>query len=454
MAIELKLPEVGEGISAGTVVSVLVKVGDSIEENQGVVELETDKAVVEVPADAAGVVKEIRVQENQEAKVGDVILILDEDSSAAAKEEQAADEQIAAEGEASAPAVAKEQAVTPQETSSAPTAPTTTASDAKASSSSAGTEDNLEDNSADSEDGATIPAAPSVRRLARELGVKLADVQGSGLLGRISAADVQKVAAGEGAPAAPTAAAPTAAPLPDFSKYGSVKRESMNGIRKATVRSMANAWSTVPMVTQFDKANTAEFDALRKRYKARAEAAGTKLTPTAVLLKMVVGALKSFPKFNASLDVANQEVIYKDYINITVAVDTPNGLMVPVIKDVDKKGIILLSKELGDIAQKARDRKLTPEDMQGGNFSISNLGGIGGTGFTPIVAPPEVAILGVSRSSIEPVWDDDAGEFRPKSMMPLSLSYDHRLIDGADAARFLRFLCATIEDPHLMSIDG
>ena len=208
------------------------------------------------------------------------------------------------------------------------------------------------------------------------------------------------------------------------------------------------------MVTQFDKADTGEFEALRKRYKARAEAAGTKLTPTAVLLKMVVGALKKYPKFNASLDLENNEVVYKEYVNIGVAVDTERGLLVPVIRDVDKKGILQLAKELGEIAEKARARKLGPEDMQGGNFSVSNLGGIGGTGFTPIVNPPDVAILGVARGSVEPVWDAEAGEFRPRTMMPLSLSYDHRLIDGADAARFLRLVCETIEDPFLMSVEG
>jgi len=278
-------------------------------------------------------------------------------------------------------------------------------------------------------------------------------------MGRISAEDVKMVAEG-GAPqassqqSAPQQAAPSAAPLPDFSKFGTVTREPMSGIRKATVRAMANAWSSVPMVTQFDKADTGEFEVLRKRYKARAEAAGTKLTPTAVLLKMVVGALKKYPKFNASLDLEENEVIYKEYVNIGVAVDTERGLLVPVIRDVDKKGILQLAKELGEIAEKARARKLGPEDMQGGNFSVSNLGGIGGTGFTPIVNPPDVAILGVARGSVEPVWDEEAREFRPRTMMPLSLSYDHRLIDGADAARFLRLICETIEDPFLMSVEG
>lgn len=456
MATEFKLPEVGEGITSGTVVGVLVSVGDTISEDQAILELETDKAVVEVPSSVSGVVQEIRVKENEEASVGQVVLVVGEgdgadDSVAGETETKAAAEADAPQAEPEASSREEEEAAGAKGTEA--TSPEK-APDAEKPSSLKASADTL---STPEDEKQSLPAAPSVRRLARELGVNLQEVAGSGIMGRISAEDVKRFAEG-GAPAAAPAAAqsapPTAAPLPDFSKFGSVTREPMNGIRKATVRTMANAWSTVPMVTQFDKADTAQFEVLRKRYKARAEAAGTKLTPTAVLLKMVVGALKAYPKFNASLDLATNEVVFKDYINITVAVDTPNGLMVPVIRDVDKKGIIQLSKELGDIAEKARARKLSPEDMQGGNFSISNLGGIGGTGFTPIVAPPEVAILGVSRGAVEPFWDAETQTFRPRTMMPLSLSYDHRLIDGADAARFLRLICETIEDPYLMSVDG
>lgn len=491
MATEFKLPEVGEGITSGTVVGVLVAVGDTISEDQAVLELETDKAVVEVPSSVAGVVQEIRVKDGEEASVGQVVLVVGEGNGAAAGAEagdgggqadtQTQDTQAPAEegrpsaGAADAAAeedvaqeVAEEGAAQEAEKGAASegagqdTGAKKAEIDAAAKATSAeGAQRASDPYDTPVDEKESLPAAPSVRRLARELGVNLQDVKGSGILGRISAEDVRRVAAGEvqpsaqpAAPQAPAPAAPAAQPLPDFSKYGSVTREPMSGIRKATVRSMANAWSSVPMVTQFDKADTGEFEALRKRYKARAEAAGTKLTPTAVLLKMVVGALKKFPKFNASLDVEKSEVVYKDYINVGVAVDTERGLLVPVIRDVDKKGIIQLAKELGEIAEKARARKLGPEDMQGGNFSISNLGGIGGTGFTPIVNPPEVAILGVARGAVEPVWDEEAGAFKPRTMMPLSLSYDHRLIDGADAARFLRFICETIEDPYLMAVEG
>ncbi len=467
MATEFKLPEVGEGITSGTVVGVLVSVGDTIEQDQAVLELETDKAVVEVPSAVAGVVQEIRVKENEEASVGQVVLVVGEGNAASTSVPDTGAEGDGGEAQPSAGAADAAAEEEPAEEVQGK-----------------GTDESLETEEAQIDDAAnakdaedaekapdsydtpldekqSLPAAPSVRRLAREMGVNLREVAGSGIMGRISAEDVKSFAA-DGKPQGASqsqgtpqqAPAPAATPLPDFSRYGSVTREPMSGIRKATVRAMTNAWSSVPMVTQFDKADTGEFEALRKRYKARAEAAGTKLTPTAVLLKMVVGALKKYPKFNASLDLEKNEVVYKEYVNIGVAVDTERGLLVPVIRDVDKKGIIQLAKELGDIAEKARARKLGPEDMQGGNFSVSNLGGIGGTGFTPIVNPPDVAILGVSRGTVEPVWDDAAGEFKPRTMMPLSLSYDHRLIDGADAARFLRLTCETIEDPYLMSVEG
>ncbi len=315
------------------------------------------------------------------------------------------------------------------------------------------------------EDKQSIPAAPSVRRLARELGVSLREVSGSGVAGRISAEDVKRYAEdgttkeeaekpSQKQPSQGQQQAPSAPPLPDFSKFGETSREPMSGIRKATVRSMSTAWSVVPMVTHFDKADITQFNAMRKKYQERAQESGVKLTPTALLLKMVAGAVKKYPKFNASLDTENNEVVYKHYVNIGVAVDTEQGLLVPVIRDVNKKGIIQLALDLDEMAEKARARKLGPDDMKGGNLSISNLGGIGGTNFTPIVNPPDVAIIGVSRGSVEPVWNKEKETFEPKMMMPMSVTYDHRLIDGADAARFMRLLCDIIEDPFLMSVEG
>ena len=449
MATEFKLPEVGEGIDAGTVVSILVAVGDSISKDQPVLELETDKAVVEVPSDVSGVITEINVKENQEAQVGQVILKVDPEGQAQSSQAE--------------PAKSASDIENASQDSSADTATSDDKEDKQDKEDKEDKQDKEKSAPAESKpatsqstSGGSIPAAPSVRRLARELGVDLQSISGSGILGRISAEDVKHYA--ETGSVASSPAAPAAAPatpalkLPDFSKFGEVRREPMSGIRKATVKQMTLAWSTVPMVTNFDKADIGEFERLRKKYQPHADAQSAKITPTAMLLKVVAAALHKFPEFNASIDAANNEVIYKEYINVGVAVDTDYGLLVPVIRNADKKGIVELAVELGSLAAKARERKLSPEDMQGGNFSISNLGGIGGTNFTPIVNTPEVAILGVSRGSYEPVYDKEKGEFVPRMMMPLSLSYDHRLIDGANAARFLRYLCTAIEDPFLISV--
>lgn len=444
MATEFKLPEVGEGIEAGTVVSVLVSVGDTIEKDQGVVELETDKAVVEVPSSVSGVVKEVRVKEGEEAKIGQVILVVDEGATAeAGVQETPKEEQTPAAQQA--PTEAPKTVVVEERTQQAAKADRPEQAQAAPRPYEGATAE-----------GRTLPAAPSVRRLAREKGVDLSQIKGSGILGRISADDVLRFAEG-GAPAAAAparAAAVEAPPLPDFGKWGETERQAMSGIRKATVRSMSTAWATVPMVTQFDKADITEFELLRKKYQPKAEAVGAKITPTAMIIKIIAGALRKFPDFNASIDVQTNEIVYKKYVNIGVAVDTDYGLLVPVIKNADQKNIVQLSKELGDLAEKARARKLSPEDMQGGNFSVSNLGGIGGTGFTPIVNPPDVAILGVSRGGYEPVWNKEKGEFEPRLIMPLCVTYDHRLIDGAQAARFLRWVCATIEDPFLLALEG
>ena len=240
--------------------------------------------------------------------------------------------------------------------------------------------------------------------------------------------------------------------LPDFSKWGEIERKSMSNIRRKTAEHLSYAWSSIPHVTQYDKADITELEVLRKKFAKQAEAAGGKLTVTVILLKIIAAALKKFPEFNASVDMSNKEIIYKSYVNIGIAVDTDRGLLVPVIRDVDKKNIIELAAELAELSEKARDKKLSLDEMQGGNFSISNLGGIGGTYFTPIINSPEVAILGVSRGSKEAVLIDN--EFVPRLMLPLSLSYDHRIIDGADAARFIRWVSQALENPFLLSLEG
>jgi pyruvate dehydrogenase E2 component (dihydrolipoamide acetyltransferase) len=300
--------------------------------------------------------------------------------------------------------------------------------------------------------GASIPAAPSVRRLARELGVDIAQVQGTGTSGRISFGDVRAFLQKSTQAAPANGVAIAAAPLPDFSKWGEVERQPMSGIHKATAEQMARAWATVPHVTQFDKADVTELETLRKQFGAKAEKAGGKLTVTAIALKVIASALQKFPQFNASIDMAANEIVMKKYVHIGVAVDTERGLVVPVIRDVDKKNIVELSVELTQLGEKARARKTSLEEMQGGSFTITNLGGIGGTSFTPIVNTPEVAILGMSRSNMEPVWN--GSEFEPRLMLPLSLSYDHRVINGADGARFLRWVAQALEQPFLLSLEG
>jgi pyruvate dehydrogenase E2 component (dihydrolipoamide acetyltransferase) len=240
--------------------------------------------------------------------------------------------------------------------------------------------------------------------------------------------------------------------LPDFSKWGKIERVSMRGVRRKTAEHMREAWNTIPHVTQQDKADITELEQLRARFAPKAAEAGGKMTITAIALKVVASALKVFPQFNASIDLAKEEIVYKQYINIGVAVDTERGLLVPVIRDVDKKNIVELAAELTQVSRKAKEKKLAPEDMTGGTFTITNLGGIGGTGFSPIVNHPEVAILGLSRSSTEPIWMNN--KFEPRLVLPLSLSYDHRLIDGADAARFLRWVAEAFEQPFLLSVQG
>jgi len=434
--VEFKLPELGENIESGTVVGILVSVGDSIAEEQGVIEIETDKATAEVPAPANGVVKEIHVQDGDEITVGQLILTIEAVAApkVSAKAEPSPEpEPVPAEPEDVAEAEPKSDATTsPQPAQSSPLKRATALTPRP--------------------ELGMVPAAPNVRRLAREIGVDLTHVVGSGPDGRISMEDVKRHARHMPAGAVVTGRV-EAPPLPDFSKWGQVEREAMSNVRRATAKHLDVAWSTIPHVTQFDKADVTELEQLRKRFSKKVEEAGGRLTITAILLKVVAAALKEFPQFNASVDMANEEIIYKHYYHIGVAVDTDRGLLVPVIRDVDQKNIMELAVELGKVAERARNRKLSLEDMQGGTFSITNLGGLGGTNFTPIVNLPEVAILGIARGSKEPVFKAD-GQFEPRLMLPLSLSYDHRLIDGADGVRFLRWIVEYLEQPFLTALQG
>jgi pyruvate dehydrogenase E2 component (dihydrolipoamide acetyltransferase) len=302
--------------------------------------------------------------------------------------------------------------------------------------------------------GIAPPAAPSVRRIARELGVDIRQVSGTGPAGRITVDDVQgfvrqALATGGGGGGSAPVSSPAQA-LPDFSKWGDVERKPLSNIRRKTAEHLSHAWNVIPHVTQHDKADITVLEELRKKYGPQAERAGGKLTVTVVALKILAGAIRKFPQFAASIDMGRAQLIYKKYAHIGVAVDTDRGLLVPVIRDVDQRGIVELSAELAKASEKARAGKLSLDDMSGGVITITNLGGIGGVGFTPIVNWPEVAILGISRGSYEPVWN--GSEFQPRLMLPLSLSYDHRVIDGADAARFLRWVADAFEQPFVLAL--
>jgi pyruvate dehydrogenase E2 component (dihydrolipoamide acetyltransferase) len=455
---DFTVPELGENVAGGDVAKVLVKVGDTVRREQPVIELETDKATVEVPSSVAGVVTDVKVKKGDKVKVGQVIFTVSENGAAAASAPSAAaartvaPEPVAAAGAPAAPAEpakpapaeqsrpdTRDQKVVPMPPRPAPEPPPAPAAVGMPS-------------------GSPAPASPAVRRLAREIGVDINTVNGSGPAGRISQEDVKEHArrilssVGTSGAAALTAPARTARPLPDFAKWGEVQREPWTNVRRVTAEHLSYAWSTIPHVTQFDKADVTALEELRKKYKEQVAKAGGNLTVTAMLVRVLATAVQKFPQFNASLDPERGEIVYKKYVNIGVAVDTDRGLFVPVIRDANRKNITQIATELQELAQKARDKKLTVDDMSGGGISISNLGGIGGTAFTPIVNWPEVAILGVSRGVIEPVWQKD--QFVPRQLLPLSLSYDHRVIDGADAMRFLRWVVEAIEQPFLLSLIG
>ena len=449
---EFKLPELGENVHQGDLVRLMISPGANITEGQTVMELETDKAVVEVPSSVTGTVKEIQVKEGQKVKVGQVIFTLEGGASALPeKAKYSPVEYISEQHEArlSVQAAIQAEGKTPAQVF-LPDQPPPSAPNAFAMPEQLG-------KVAGTEHRAPVPAAPQVRRLAREVGVDIYEVKGSGPGGRISEDDVKARAASLLTSAAAANQSSQgrhfAQPeLPEFSKFGKVERVSMRGVRRKTAQHLWEAWTTIPHVTQQDKADITELEQLRARFAPKAQEAGGKMTVTAIALKVCASALKVFPQFNASIDMAKEEIIYKQYVNIGVAVDTDRGLLVPVLRDVDKKNIVELAAELTQLSKKARDKKITPSEMEGGTFTITNLGGVGGTGFSPIVNYPEVAILGLSRASMEPVWMN--GKFEPRQVLPLSLSYDHRLIDGADAARFLRWIAEAFEQPFLLSVQG
>lgn len=423
--LDFKLPPVGENIKSGNIVAILVAVGDVVKEDQPLLEMETDKASLEIPSPCDGTIREILIKKGEDVKIGQVVMRIEGGKTsgvakAASKEtpQSAPTASVAAVKESVRPT----PAVAPAQVAATilPEAPV------------------------------DVPAAPSVRRFAREIGINIGQVPGTGPGGRISIEDVKAFAKAlntSRATMAPTGVA--AKPLPDFSKWGTIDRQPMNNIRKKTAEHMTLCWTTIPHVTQFDKADITDLEQSRKRYSTPER----KLTVTPFLLKVLAAALKTFPEFNASIDMTTQEIIYKKYCHIGVAVDTDRGLIVPVIRDVGRKTIYQLADELNTTAQRVRNKKISLDELQGGSMTVTNLGGIGGTQFTPIVNWPEVAILGVARAQWEPYYVNGKLALSPHFMLPLSLSYDHRLIDGANGARFLRRVCETIEQPFMTELE-
>jgi pyruvate dehydrogenase E2 component (dihydrolipoamide acetyltransferase) len=421
----ITVPEIGENVESGIVVAVHIKAGDTIVVDDTVIELETDKALVEIPSPFNGKITEVLAQAGAQMQVGDVIARLETDVPVAAGEPHATE---------SAPDTPDAGATaTPREPTDEPVAAPAAPPDA----------------SSGAPERPPAAAAPSIRRLARELGVDIHDVDGSGPGGRITDADVKAHVRKRTPPSEAAPPAPHQAPvLPDFSRWGEVTVEPMDTVRRLTAQSTATSWQAIPHVTQFDEADITAVMTFLQKNAPKAEKTGTKLTVTAVITRVAAEALKRFPKFNASIDVAADRIIFKRYINIGIAADTPRGLLVPVIRNADRKSIVELAWAIADLATRARNKKVSPDELEGGTFSISNQGGIGGVGFTPIVMWPQVAILGVSRSAVKPVYVHDRVE--PRTLLPLSLSYDHRIIDGADAAHFLRWICLGLEQPlHL-----
>jgi len=426
---EFRIPDLGEGIDQATVVRILVKEGDTVAAGQDLVELETEKATIPVPASSAGKVEKVLVKAGDKVRPGSAVLALSNGKVPAAPKEEASPKRKPEESKEKA----EEAHSVSRRLEPAEAAPPSDGSAKRKPEPPAGN------------GRVPVPAGPATRRLARELGVDLSLVPGTAPGGRVTQEDVKAFVRNMPKAGAPVSALPVAAPLPDFSRYGPIEKKPFSALRRTIAKNLTQSWSLAPQVTQHDVADITELEAGRKRFTEAGPKGAPKVTMTVLAIKACIAALKAFPHFNSSYDPNSGEygeLIVKNYYHIGIAVDTERGLLVPVIRDADKKGIAELSKEL---AEKARSGKLSPEEMRGGTFTITNLGGIGGTAFSPIVNYPEVAILGLSRSSWQPVVRDD--KIEPRLMLPLSLTYDHRVIDGADGARFAARLAAMFSDP-------
>ncbi len=423
----LTIPGLGENIAHAKVVRVLVAVGDAIQPEQSLLELEAGKATLEVPAPAAGSVAQLLVKEGDEVDVGQAFLVLDtEAEETEAKRPDKPEKPVEPAPEKPEP---EESAPEPEKSESSKPEPPPKRSAER-----------------------HVPAAPSVRRFAREIGIEVDTVEGTGPHGRVSLDDVKRHARERNRRQAEGLRASVPA-LPDFARWGGVRREPMSAIRRATAEHLAVAWNQIPHVTHFESADITQLEALRKKYADRAAAQGGKLTMAVMVVKIVAEALKKFPKFNASIDVAKREIVFKDYLNIGIAVATERGLLVPVLRDVGRKNMAQLAAEIDAVAKRCREGNIAPADLEGGTFTVTNLGAIGGSYFTPIVNYPEVAILGLGRASRQAV-PNARDELEIRTILPLSLSYDHRLIDGAEAARFARWVAEAIEEPFLLALEG
>ena len=422
--VEVKVPDIGD-FDTVEIIEVLVSAGDQIAEEDSLITVESDKASMEIPSSHAGTVKEVKVNVGDSISEGEVVIVLEASGAAAPADPVKTDPAPAVEKKPEAAAPAAKQAPVPVQEKPSPTANINPVSFKNAH------------------------ASPSVRKFARELGVDLAKVSGTGRSARIVKEDVQsfvKQLMSSGGASVNGSAALGVEPMPeiDFSQFGEVEIKPLSKINKLTGKFLHRNWVSIPHVTQFDEADITSLEAFRKQSNKEYEKEGVKFTMLSFIMKAVAAGLKKYPRFNSSLDSSGENLILKNYFNVGVAVDTPDGLVVPVIRDVDTKSLVDISKELREISVKARDKKLKPSDMQGGSISISSLGGIGGTKFTPIVNAPEVAILGVSKAEMKPVWNGT--DFEPKLMCPLSLSYDHRVIDGADGARFITYVSHLLAD--------
>jgi pyruvate dehydrogenase E2 component (dihydrolipoamide acetyltransferase) len=434
--IELKVPDIGDFTDI-PVIEILVKVGDTVKKEDSLVSLESDKATMEVPASHSGVVKELKVKLGDKVSMGAVVAVIEEAASGAAPSPTPAAKQpsTVAQGQPQSPAS------TGVSTASAPKTAPILASQPAAVSKPATADTGIVPSH--------VHASPSIRKLAREFGVDLGKVKGSGTKGRITEEDVkgfvkQELAKPSGASSAGATVGLPQMPFVDFTKFGAIETRALSRIKKLSGANLHRNWVGIPHVTQHDEADITEAEAFRVSTNEEIAKSGIKVTMLAFLIKAVVAGLKKYPEFNASLEPGGENLILKKYFNIGFAADTPNGLVVPVVKDADKKSITDIAKEMSELAARAREGKLSPTEMQGGCFSISSLGGIGGTFFTPIINAPEVAILGVSKSKMQPTWNGK--EFVPRLILPMSLSYDHRVIDGASAARFSTYIASLMSD--------